>query len=156
MQRICVLPNNSVASCSLEEEYGEHYHHTTRANISTKTGVEYWSLWVPQQSLWAPTLCSDLQCSHVSLSSWSLFSWRFLCNFIKLSLLLISHIWSFHFKVLLVLFLQQEIIFFQLDVCIESRPKVPASLQRLGFRACRLLISAIHYSLLRSAAIYCG
>jgi len=46
----------------------------------------------------------------------------------------LSHIGSFHFKILLVLFLQQEIIFFQLDVCIESGPKVPASLQRSGFR----------------------
>jgi len=40
-----VLPNNGVAGCSLEEEDGEHHDHTIRGNISTKTGVECWSLW---------------------------------------------------------------------------------------------------------------
>ncbi|KAH9552966.1 hypothetical protein CY35_09G095500 [Sphagnum magellanicum] len=45
VQGNCVLPNNSVASCSLEEEDGENHHHTIRGNISTETGVEYWSLW---------------------------------------------------------------------------------------------------------------
>jgi hypothetical protein len=45
VQGNCALPNNSVRSCSLEEEDGEDHYHTIRGNISTKTGVEYWSLW---------------------------------------------------------------------------------------------------------------
>jgi hypothetical protein len=51
---------------------------------------------VPQQSLWAPTLCSYLQCFPASLCLHGVyFHWA----------THLSHIWSLHFKVLLVPFL---------------------------------------------------
>ncbi len=75
VQGNCVLPNNSVASCSLEEEDGENHHHTIRGNISTKTGVEYWSLWgYFSKAFKHQHLLVSAMLSCESLSSWSLFS----------------------------------------------------------------------------------